>query len=587
MSSTTGWLIGIEAEFSLLHSPPRTQPVRYLFFDPRKTLPESHQRTPAQTLFSYLFYLPYTQTHSTSKLLTYSKPTIQAFLKSAEPEIESATRTCGKHVIFGTDPDYVYYLLELKTNVPFSTKKHGIKFIETYAHSLHHKIIEYLQTIKVYRPLYMRQENKILGTPSLFPYGMSSRILLRNLDTDQFEDKPVITNTMGSYHITITLPFSPDDLCEQMADRHRHFANLVQWLEPLFASAFHSCDDRAVGKGTKYTRGSFRMVYSGWGNFGGSDLRKMKCPTQQILTNMDIDHLSYMEEQIMGRYSLRDPQWRNEVTFQGLKLLDPCRTVQKDTKRSSVGSDFRIRLFGENIKDTSNYILRSGIELRFFDWFHPHHLPVLGKILIMLAEQSRKQGKQKYVYNDPDWNQAVASVMTHGWKAILPLKYVTTLQNVLGIKFKISSLQAHSVFQEVVNTLFWETKDGEYTNIMSQPGKKPPRLPKINQRSWELAFVTHLMDHPRDHKKFNLFVKRIGKQNQLSYKETKIIYRKLFSQLWEENLDDILTFLKERQVIDLRYHKEGIDHIFGYRTEKQSSMEKNLFTKVFRDLLKK
>ena len=31
------------------------------------------------------------------------------------------------------------------------------------------------------------------------------------------------------------------------------FANLIQWIEPLIASAFHSCDDRAIGNNEKYT----------------------------------------------------------------------------------------------------------------------------------------------------------------------------------------------------------------------------------------------------------------------------------------------------------------------------------------------
>ena len=69
------------------------------------------------------------------------------------------------------------------------------------------------------------------GPLNSFPFGMSNYVL--------FNGKPNPEYT-GSYHITMTMPYTSKTTSKKFRDMHINFANQMQWLEPLLLTAFFS-----------------------------------------------------------------------------------------------------------------------------------------------------------------------------------------------------------------------------------------------------------------------------------------------------------------------------------------------------------
>lgn len=597
------WGIGIEAEFATFHNPTihMKKEILFPFFDPRREMPDCVARSPHVKLFSYLFYYPYTRKHKGLQVEKYPEKFINAVELAREAEIEPATKSCDGRIIFGTDPKFVYYLTELKTKEPFSYPGRGIRYMEKYVFSLQKVIAQYLNDVTVYRPLYMKQEDKKIGVPDVFPYGMSSRILLRDLNTGTFEKEPHVINYTGSYHFTFTPPFKPNSKTSCVAHKEAiiAFGNLVQWIEPLLCAAYMTGDDRAVGQGVKYTRGSFRMVMSGWGNFGGADLTGLVCPKPKKIELSEQAILTLNEEMMMGRRSVRDPDWRHKLHFKDIDRLKACRRFDPDTGNyPNMGSDLRVRLFIEPFQDDKKYYtVTSGIELRMLDWFHPKHLQSTGRLFTELAELSRIRKKQSFVYHDKDWNKAVIAVVTLGWRAPLPEGYIQKLNTVMGFDLKPKTLRAYDVFKAFTKELFEKTKNGEWTNLMLQKKyKKPITLPKINQKGWEFAFLQFLIDNPIYQQKLKRFLYQLGKKCNRSTNQTKSlqlstiysIFHKEFSpnQNWKVNIEDIIAFLERFHVLKSEIKYDGSFHkVTDFDINKSRRFQENLTTTVLKDLL--
>jgi hypothetical protein len=594
------WGLGIEAEFAVFHSTEKgakRRPIRFLFFDPRKELSDCMVKQPHVRLFSYLFYYPYTRRYRGHKLVKFPERFIDAVELAKDAEIETATRTCGDMVLFGKNPNLVYYLTELKTVEPFSYPGRGWRYMEKYTSAMQKVIRLYLHDVNKYRPSYMRKESKVIGGPDLYPYGMSSRILLRNLDTDKFGKWPVVTNYTGSYHFTFTLPFKPGARrsCQEHVNKHKHFANLIQWLEPLLGASLMTCDDRAVGQGHHYTRGSFRMVMSGWGTFGGSDINQLTCPKPRKIQLNELAMLALQEEAILGKRASRDPDWRNRLPFKGVDRLDRCRRIDPEVGNSDMGSDIRVRLFLEPFQpDKKMYTVMSGVEVRILDWFHPRHLPVVGRIFVMIAELSRTRPKQRNVYHDRDWTKAVRAFVLDGWRAILPEGYVKKLEKVLGLNIPYKDLRAYSVFQALLKVLYEETKDGEWTNLLlSKKYHTPPTTPRVNQRSWEFAFLQYLLSNPRYQQKLKRFLYQIERKSRkhptLKYTTIRSVFHRTFSSSrnWKQNLPDILYFLEVRRVLRVEHTDKGnIHRVKNFNAQRSRWVQQQLGGKILKDLLR-
>lgn len=544
------WGVGIEAEFALFHDPrvslDSDKPV-YLFFDPQKSFEKPMRR------FYYYFY---TRPPSKSKNLMFFPPKVQKALSRSENiDVEHAGKICKGKVVVGNNYDYIYYLLEARTEDPFSGKTYGTKHIESYVDQIQKNIKQFLTAYKKYRPEYQKKENKVYGPPVIYPYGMSSRINLRNLNTNMFKNGPIIDNYTGSYHFTFTLPHESPASCKILSENHRYFANLIQWVEPLIASAYHSSDDRSVGRSDKYTKGSFRVVMTAWGDFGGSDIRKIRC----VKGRKRKGPVPEIEKEMLtlSRYATRRTEWRDNLPFKDVDLLEPCQgTKGVKTSQNSLGSDFRTPYLRFASKRRSHYL--QGLEIRIFDWFHPKHLPGLSRILVYIAERSRTCKKKKYVYKNKYWRDSVRSVMIHGWNAKISRKYVDELQKVFDFKIKPRNLTAHSVLKAFVKSLFNATSSGVWTKLLTRKKyRSPPSIPKINRRSWEISYVIHLMENRSDLTRLKKLAKDITKKNRYITDIRKIYKKNIGGSRWSENFEDILGFLQTQGIISWKFNYEG------------------------------
>jgi len=567
---TLVWGNGIEAEFGLFRNPSATfnpKKIKYLFFDSKQLV------NPSKPKQKYIYYV-YTKNVKKNKNgdIIYPLKFKKAIEFDNELEFEKAGKSCLGKIVSGKDNNYVYYLLETKTGLENAmsgkegSKPYGKQFMEFFVNELQENIKTTLHDKTEFRPEYKKKENKVLGKPILYPYGMSSRILLRNLNTNEYIDGPTIENYTGSYHFTFTLPHEFAGNCSINSKNHKFFANLVQWIEPLIASAYHSCDDRSVGSGSSYTKGSYRVAMTGWGSFGASDLERVKCvktkmSAADILRDFEVTPDTFFEQETLFKYAYKDPLWRDYLPFKGLKELEPCRKFLTG-KQPSLGGDFRTPFFQEGhvTKDENNntVILKDyihGLEIRIFDWFHPKHLDSLGRILVMIAEQSRDNHKEMFVYNDRDWNEAVRMFMIDGWRAQLSKGYVEKLEKVFNLKLDIKSYRAHEIFKTLVKTLFNSTKDGEWVKLMLKK-KTLPVLPSINKKSWEFAFVQYLLENKDVENKFISFTKSL--RAGYSLKEIDIVYKKYFpGKKWEFDKINILEFLQSNDIIIFNYTNKG------------------------------
>jgi len=123
-----------------------------------------------------------------------------------------------------------------------------------------------------------KQKVKKYGKLCTHLCGSHSEILVPEEPTIYSKDyifkKDKMTDYLGSYHITITLPHTKDILTSEFVKMHQNMAQQIQWLEPLLLTSFFSSTQEAVGN-NKEPKGSYRVMTIGWGNFGGSNVRKM------------------------------------------------------------------------------------------------------------------------------------------------------------------------------------------------------------------------------------------------------------------------------------------------------------------------
>ena len=174
----------------------------------------------------------------------------------------------------------------------------------------------------------------------------------------------------------------------------------------------------------------------------------------------------------------------------------------------------------------------------------------------MLAEHSRTTRVKQYVYNDPDWNEAVQRFMVKGWWAEMPREYVNKLEKVFNMNLKIKSYRAHDIFKSLIVELFKRTKNGKWVKLMLNKTATLPKIPIINQKSWEFAFVQKMMENKKHHKNFISFVKKL--HGTLSSKEITQYYNKYFpGKKWKINMIDILEFLKQNNIVKLYYDSTG------------------------------
>jgi hypothetical protein len=413
----------------------------------------------------------------------------------------------------------------------FVTENHKNRSIESLCNELLHKEKKFIN-IQMKNP-FTKEKVKKYGEIRQLPYGTISTVKVPVRPTIQnnkytFEDRDY-TDYLGSYHVTMTLPCHDDITDEDFVELHRNFGKQVQMIEPLLIAAFFSADPRSVGDGNKKIEGSFRVMATGWGNFGGSDLRELG--------------------KGIGRYANIDSNWRKTLNFEDTKELHKCNKEVYIDEPNAVGilsSDFRTFGFdftnkcpGKECPKVSGaeMIYPYGVELRIFDHFNSYHLLSLVRILVYIAENSRIKECKKYIYNDNAWKTTLRDIMKQGWNAKISTKYLKLIRENMGLEMNVDSDLAFDVLKVLVSELFEKHKKGLFPSLMIKNDyKEPPEIPGVNRFSWQIAFNK---EHAN---KFNKFLtEKIPINKILSKSEfEKHFFEEYSKKLWKDDIDDVL-----------------------------------------------
>lgn len=449
----------------------------------------------------------------------------KVFIQSKVP-FEKTGRKCNGVDVLKKAP---YLMPEFITTEPFSSIKNGIKPVEAYWEelmSLKNKFLDILnKDKKVINAIHKK------GPLNSFPFGMSNYVL--------FNGKPN-TEYTGSYHITMTMPYTSKTTSKKFRDMHINFANQMQWLEPLLLTAFFSCDDKAVGTLEKRARGSFRVLRIAWGNFAGSYVKNFK--------------------KGIGRYANVETYWRDNFDFYEKKKLEPCikpsPSAVKERGISTLSSDFRT--FGpdpENPKERisgASMDKPNGMEFRIFDDFNHDDLIRLLRLMVYVAENSKHHTTKKFVNKNKAWIKALQNIMMNGWRTILDTDYIEELKKALNLKIKTTSRMAYNVFTVINKEIFEKNKNGDIPYLLLKNRyKQVSLLPDINRRSWDNGFMLKLNNNPKLITKYNKFLLDLKKasKSEMNRNDVLDIFKKYFNSEWEHNLDDILYFMEYWQRI--------------------------------------
>ena len=509
----------------------------------------------------HLFHRPYIKKnkHIEDFILFDSKPIVEKLLKDkrvsrkdkdflSKIPFEPTGRKCNGKIVLKKTP---VGMPEFITENPFSSLETGKRPIEYYCEELidkenHFKVLlERIDKLKKLQAKY--------GEISQYPFGMTSYLKYSLTDSipykfEKSNGKDLLNiDYLGSYHITITLPFNKKTSEEKFIKMHQNFANQIQWLEPLLVTAFFSSDQKAVGTSQKRIKGSFRVARVGWGNFAGSDVTKF---------NKGI-----------GRYSDIKTFWRNGLEFEDVKKAKYCEELSPRLKKLEPGAisgySSNFRTFGSTDPNRPwhresgiGMNVPNGIEMRIYDHFDSLYLFELGKFVIYVAENSRVHHATKYVYKNKGWIMALQKIMLEGWSAQLPIVYIKDLRSALGLKIATKSLVAYDVLKQINIELFKKNRKGDWTYLMLEKEyEEPVELPKINRESWELGLMIKMNRNEKLLEKFNEFIEDIPETSVKSLED--IFYEHFDKKLWESDYKCVVYFLEKLGLVKLSFSQNG------------------------------
>ena len=354
---------------------------------------------------------------------------------------------------------------------------------------------------------------------------------------------------LGSYHITITLPFTSDMKHKDFVIMHRNMANQLQWLEPLLVCAFFSPTAESVGQlpKDKDTEGSFRVMNIGWGNFAGSNIRKMGT------TGLD------RGANIMS-------SWRKGLNFKTTKRLDECVSTTKPYYKKATTihtGDFRTFGFEPDMQKCAElYRIEDcpkadgapmkppyGLEIRIFDHFPSQYLIQLLRIIVLVASNAQRRPARQHVYNDKRWIKALQDIMIDGWNSRLETKYVTALRYNFGLPINTNSTIAYDILKTIVHELFIANNDSHINKLMNENPDIEPILPEINRICWEMTFTRQY-----GRKMLNVMKEVFYKGEELTPLQFNKVMKETFGDewsRWENDLNDVLYALETNQHIKL------------------------------------
>jgi hypothetical protein len=414
------------------------------------------------------------------------------------------------------------------------------------------KLEDHYVEIQMKNP-YTKQKVEKYGPLTTHLCGSNSEILVPKEPTINSKEyifkKKKMIDYLGSYHITITLPHTKEINTNDFVKMHQNMAQQIQWLEPLMVTAFFSPTQSAVGNPEhNEPEGSYRVMTIGWGNFGGSDVKKMGT------TGLDRG-TSY-------KHSL----WRKTLNFKGTQKLNECAKVAPVQYRKSKSihtGDFRTFGIEKDLKKCNKLYNPNdcvngradgkpmappfGMEIRIFDHFPSEYFLDLMRIVVLIGCNAQRHQPKESVPSDKRWIAALRAIMRDGWNATVELKYINALRTNLGLPVNTSSVLAFDIFKQIVHELYEVNKDAYFNKIMNEHPEIEPVVPEINRMCWELGFAN----------KFNIKVVNFLKSK---FHSNQVVDIAEFTKMFKENDQEDFAYL-ENDINDLLYALETNNHV--------------------------
>ena len=466
---------------------------------------------------------------------------------------EPTGRKCNGKVVLEKTP---VPMPEFVTDRPFSSLKNK-RSIETYCDDMREREVRFVGLLNKSEKVQKLIEK--YGNLRQFPYGVCDyfKYNRRESATASYEFKKagtgagdkLYTDYLGSYHLTLTLPFTEKTPLSKFIKMHQNFANQVQWIEPLLIAAFFSCDQKSVGSSEKRIKGSYRVLRIGWGNFAGTDIRKFS--------------------KGIGRYANIKPYWRENLDFYNVKLTNYCEKLSAELKKKETGAvsgfSSNFRTFGSTDPERPwhresgiGMTKPNGVELRIFDHFSSEYTVELCRLIIYIAENSRVHKSTKYVYKNKYWIRTLQNIIVNGWHAEVEPKYVDILRTQLGLKIRTKSLVAYDVLHQVNRELYQKNRDGDWIYMMMDPDQTVPNLPAINRESWDMAFMIKMNREDKTLRAFNDFIGELPLNQGMAADEIAKIFFKHFNQAnWKRDFINVLYFMEYIGVANLKHSANG------------------------------
>lgn len=413
------------------------------------------------------------------------------------------------------------------------TKNHINRSIQSIATEIRAKEKKFIEILKKSSKLQRYIEK--YGDLSISPYGMIR-------DVKMINDSTKYTDYTGSYHVTITLPHKKSIKQQTFIDLHKNFANQIQWIQPLLLSVFFSPDQLSIIN-DKTSQGSFRVFQVGWGMFSSSDVSKISKTTG------------------ISRMSNQSMKWISLLNFENKNKFDKCdlnfiKTKEPNAK-SLYGSDFRT--FGPIIQkfdkiereNASGMKVPYGLELRIFDNFNSCNINSLMKIIVLIAENSRKFKTPDYVYDNKIWQSTIINISKNGWNGIISTQYIHLLEKMLNINLSNKYKRADLVFQDLVNKLVDKNKNGLFVKLMSNKFNSVT-IPNINREAMKVSFQKFLESD----------VDKIITKSKYTKKEFEKLLESRFNKTVSNNINDVLYALKDLDKVELEIKNKKIINIF-------------------------
>ena len=392
---------------------------------------------------------------------------------------------------------------------------------------------------------------KKYGDLDEYPFGMTRFLKYGPIKNNEyiFKKDPktgydkVHTDYTGSYHVTITMPHTKDISEEEFIKIHQNFANQLQWIEPILMIGFFSGDEYAPGSKKDRTRGSFRVMNVGWGNFAGSDIRLFKTG--------------------LGRYAKTHTYWRDNFKLEGSEKLKPCYkpspAALKEGGITSLSTDFRT--FGDNPKGerVSGYKMMkpNGIEFRIFDNFDDAYLDNLLLIIFLVMQNAFDYQTKSYVYQNKTWIHELHHLMRHGYSADVSKGYIKSIEKHLDIKLKM--IENENICNCLLEALYKKNKNGFYMKLLYSGDEVLNKnfdikryYSKINEYAWNYAFLLKLNRQPKVMNKLNQFIHILDYLDKLNVKKAIELLLIVFGQEWRNDILNILMFMKNEKLIDYK-----------------------------------